>query len=140
MSTSFASAASSSFSSPPAISASTTRWMCFVSAPFFEPVAFSTWRSSGRIAWRICSAADATCSSSRGDSFRSGRIAASRTSSRIFFESSVVIFFASSLKMPETSVRASSSVGSPCSSAQLFRPRVQKSSSSSKPFSAPLRK
>jgi hypothetical protein len=27
-----------------------------------------------------------------------------------------------------------------CSSAQLFRPRVQKSSSSSKPFSAPLRK
>ena len=114
--------------------------MCFVIAPFFEPVALSSCFSSGRIASRICSAAAATCSSSRGVSLRSGRIAASRTSSRIFFESSVVIFFARSLKMPATSVRASSSVGSACSSAQLFRPRAQKSSSSSKPFSAPFAK
>ena len=49
MSTFFASCASSSFSSSPTMSASTTRWMCFVIAPFFEPVALSSCFSSGRI-------------------------------------------------------------------------------------------
>ena len=68
------------------------RWMCFVTAPFFEPVAFSASFSSGAIAALICSAADGDdCSSSRGASRRSSRIAELRTSSRIFFESSVVI-------------------------------------------------
>ena len=90
----------------------------------------------GAIAARICSAATATCSSSRGVSLRSSRIAALRTSSRIFFASSVVICGTSSRKSPPTSLRASSSVGSTCSSAQVASPRVQKSSSSSKPFSA----
>ena len=87
------------------------------------------------MAARICSAAEATCSSSRGLSLRSSRIAALRTSSRIFFASSVVICGTSSRKSPFTSLRASSSGGSSCSSAQVASPRVQKSSSSSKPFS-----
>jgi len=65
-------------------------------APFAEPAAFACFLKSGSSAARICSAAEATCSSSRADSFRSGRIAASRTSSRIFFASSVVSVFARS--------------------------------------------
>ena len=66
--------------------------MCFETAPFFEPVA-----SSCSVAERRERGADLlgrrppTCSSSRGVSLRSSRIAALRTSSRIFFESSVVI-------------------------------------------------
>jgi hypothetical protein len=114
--------------------------MCFVTAPFFEPVAFSASFSSGAIAALICSAAAATDSTSRGVSRRSSRIAELRTSSRIFFASSVVIFGTSSTKRPLTSVRASSSGGSACSSAQVERPRVQKSSSSSKFRSLPLAK
>jgi hypothetical protein len=82
---------SSSFSSPPVSSPSVMRWMCFVTAPFFEPVAFAASFSRGAIAALICSAADATTSSSRGASRRSSRIAELRTRSRIFFESSVVI-------------------------------------------------
>ena len=66
--------------------------MCFVTAPFFDPVALaqllversSAPRGSG-------SATFATVSSSFGVSRRSSRIAELRTSSRIFFESSVVI-------------------------------------------------
>ena len=126
--------------SSPFSSESTTRWMCFVIAPFFAPVAFAMSFSSGWIDWRICSAETATCSSSRGASLRSSRIAALRTSSRIFFESSVEICGTSSTSSPLTSLRASSSVGSACSSAQLFRPRTQKSSSSSKFRSLPFAK
>ena len=133
-------AASSSFSSSPASRPSTMRWRCFVIAPFFAPVALSSCFSSGAIAARICSAAVATWSSSRGDSRRSSRMAALRTSSRIFFESSVVICPTSSTKSPPTSPRASSSGGSACSSAQFERPRPQKSSSSSKFRSRPFAK
>ncbi len=79
--------------------------MCFEIAPFLEPVAFVCCLNSGSSAARICSAATATCSSSRPLSLRSGRIAASRTSSRIFFESSVVIVFARSLKIPDELAR-----------------------------------
>ena len=106
--------------------------MCFVIAPFFAPAALSSCLVSGAIALRICSAAMATCSSSRAFSLRSGRIAPSRTSSRIFFESSVVIVLPRSLNIPPTRPRASSSGGSVASSAQFDRPRTQKSSSSSK--------
>ena len=108
------------------------RLMCFVIAPFFAPDALPRSFSSGASASRICSAAVPTCSSSRGASRRSSRIAELRTSSRIFFESLVVICGTSSTKSPPTRPRASSSGGSPCSSAQLERPRAQKSSSSSK--------
>ena len=65
--------------------------MCLETAPFFEPVALSCSSRSGASAAMICSAAEATCSSSRGLSLRSSRIAALRTSSRIFLASSVVI-------------------------------------------------
>ena len=96
--------------------------MCFEIAPFFEPVALSCSLRSGASAARICSAATATSSSSRGVSLRSSRIAALRTSSRIFFESSVVIWPTSSTNIPLTSLRASSSGGSTCSSAQRREP------------------
>ena len=106
--------------------------MCFVTAPFFEPVALARSLYRPLSASRIWIAAFATESSSFGVSRRSSRIAALRTSSRIFFESSVVILVATSRKSFETSSRASSSGGMACSSAQLDRPRVQNSSSSSK--------
>ncbi len=111
--------------------------MCFEIAPFFEPDASSCSARSAAVASRICPATAATWSSSRGVSRRSSRIAALRTSSRIFFESSVVSDFASSTNMPPTSSRASSSAGSACSSAQEASPRAQNSSSSSKPLSLP---
>jgi hypothetical protein len=88
------SAASSSSSSAPESSASSTLLMCFVTAPFFEPVAFAASLNSGRSASSIWIAAVATCSSSRFERRRSSRIAALRTSSRIFLESSVVIWLA----------------------------------------------
>ena len=138
MSTPATSAASSSFSSPPWSSASSTRFRCFVIAPFFEPVALPSSLRSGASASRISIAACATDSSSRGVSRRSSRMAELRTSSRIFFESSVVIFGARSANMPPTSSRTSAIAGMACSSAQLARPRVQNSSSSSKFFSLPL--
>ncbi len=112
--------------------------MCFVTAPFFEPVAFASCFVSGAIASRIWIATLATVSSSFGASRRSSRIAELRTSSRIFFESSVVICGATSTNMPPTSPRTSSSVGTACSSAQFESPRAQKSSSSSKLRSAPF--
>jgi hypothetical protein len=87
MSTPATSSVSSSWISVPSTRLSTTRWMCLVIAPFFAPVAFVRSFSSGAIPVRICSAATATCSSSRGASRRSSRMAALRTSSRIFFES-----------------------------------------------------
>jgi hypothetical protein len=61
-------------------------------------------------------------------------------SSRIFFESSVVICPTSSTNRLLTRPRTSSSVGSACSSAQFERPRAQKSSSSSKFRSLPFAK
>ena len=70
--------------------------MCLVTAPFFEPVAFAASLKSGFSASEIWIAAVATPSSSRGVSRRSSRIAALRTSSRIFLESSVVSSFATS--------------------------------------------
>ena len=112
--------------------------MCLVTAPFFEPVALASSFVSGASAARIWIAAVATDSSSRGASRRSSRIAVERTSSRIFLESSVESFGAISTNSPPTSLRVSSRVGSSASSAQLFRPRTQKSSSSSKSFSLPL--
>jgi hypothetical protein len=114
--------------------------MCFVTAPFFEPLAFSASRSSGVIAALICSAAVPTLSTSFGVRRRSSRIAVLRTSSRIFFASSVVICGTSSTKSPPTSDRASSREGSACSSAHVESPRAQKSSSSSKFRSLPLAK
>ena len=93
-----------------------------MTAPFFAPVALSYSFWSGERASRIWMAAFATESSSRGVSWRSFRIAAFRTSSRIFLESSVVILLATSTKRPPTSLRASSSGGSPCSSAQDDEP------------------
>ena len=86
----------------------------------------------------IWTAALPTASVSRGASRRSSRTAALRTSSRIFFESSVVTVCATCLKMPLASERASSSVGRPCSSAQAASPRAQNSSSSSKFRSLPF--
>ena len=112
--------------------------MCFVTAPFFEPVALSASLCSGASASLIWTAAFATWSSSRLESWRSSRIAELRTSSRIFFESSVVIFCATSVNIPPTSLRASSRGGRPCSSAQAERPRAQNSSSSSKFRSLPF--
>jgi hypothetical protein len=50
----------------------------------------------------------------------------------------VVIWLATSTNIFPTSSRTSSSVGTPCSSAQFERPRAQKSSSSSKLRSLPL--
>ncbi len=91
MSTPSTNFASSSMISSPSSSASRMRLMCLEIAPFFEPVAFACCLKSGSSPLRICSAATATFSSSRGVSLRSSRIAALRTSSRIFFESSVVI-------------------------------------------------
>ncbi len=140
MSTSATSSLSSSARSPPPSSASITRFRCFVIAPFFDPVASASSARSDARDSRICCAAAPTFSSSRGVSLRSSRIAALRTSSRIFFESSVESEPARSPKMPLTSARDSSSVGSPCSSAQFERPRAQKSSSSSKSFSLPFAK
>ena len=76
----------------PSSSASTTRLMCFVTAPFFEPVACVLLRRGAARARRgSAPPRSRPSSSSRGDSLRSSRIAALRTSSRIFFESSVVI-------------------------------------------------
>ena len=114
------------------------RLTCLVTAPFFDPVAFASSLVSGFSASRIWIAAVATDSSSRGASRRSSRIAVERTSSRIFFESSVESFGAISTNRPPTSPRTSSRLGSSCSSAQLFSPRTQKSSSSSKSFSLPF--
>ncbi len=56
--------------------------MCFVIAPFFEPVAFSRSSRSGSSAASIWSAAAATDSTSRGARRRSSRVAVCRTSSR----------------------------------------------------------
>ena len=134
------SCASSPSSSTPVRSASTTLFTCFVSAPFLEPEACSSSARNGLSASWICCAAVATCSCSRGASLRSERVAVARTSSRIFFGSSVETVPASSGKIPDPSVRTSSSVGSPDSSAQFASPRAQKSSSSSKPLSLPFAK
>ena len=82
-----------------------------MSAPFFEPEAFSSSVRIGSSACRICSAATATDSSSRGARRRSSRVAEERTSSRIFFASSSEIDLASDLKTPPASVRTSSSPG-----------------------------
>ena len=78
--------------------------MCLEIAPFLAPVAFACCLNSGSRPLRICSAATATFSSSRGVSLRSSRIAALRTSSRIFFESSVVIWLTRSGNIPPASV------------------------------------
>ena len=119
MSTPATSSASSPSSSVPVSSASTTLLTCFVRAPFFEPDAASSSARSGASASWICCAAVATCSCSRGASLRSERVAVARTSSRIFFGSSVETVPASSGKIPDASERTSSSVGRPASSAQL---------------------
>ena len=94
--------------------------------------------ASGASASRIWTAALPTASVSRGASRRSSRTAVERTSSRIFFESSVVTVCATSVKMPPASARPPRRWAAPAPRPRRSGRGPQNSSSSSKLRSLPL--
>jgi len=98
--------------------------MCFVSAPFFEPLAFASCLFRGASACRIWIATLPTVSSSFAVSLRSSRMAAFRTDSRSFFESSVVILGRHLDEQAADELACLLERREACSSAQLERRRV----------------
>ena len=118
-------------------SASVSRWRCFVIAPFFEPG-----RSLELRAERVEGLVDLLGRGGDGLDLARGELAV-LTRRRLADELTDLLRVLGRQrlrelgKMPPASCRVSSRVGSSWSSAQLLRPRVQNSSSSSKFFSFP---
>jgi hypothetical protein len=111
--------------------------MCFVTAPFFEPVALSApcERASASL---ICGGRVRDLVELAVDELA---VVADRRAADELADLLRVLgrdLLATSANIPPTSLRASSRGGRPCSSAQAERPRAQNSSSSSKFRSLPF--